>query len=635
MFLRANIRKKDGKEHSYWSVVENKRLHSGKIVQRHVLYLGELNGVQETAWRKSVVALFEDDPVPRQVALFPEERAVEAQCDGIPAVRVRCCQMRLERPRQWGACWLGCELWGQLGLDSFWQERLLPSRKGTRWDLILQTLVLYRLIAPGAEWRLHREWFGRSAVGDLLGSDFSLAEIHRLYACHDLLLEHKDALFGHLRQRWVDLFAASFEVLLYDLTSTYFECEAQPHLEDKDDKRRFGYSRDKRPDCLQVVIALIITPEGFPLAYEVLPGNTSDKTTLESFLSHVESRYGKARRIWIMDRGIPTEEVLEKMRANDPVVSYLVGTPKGRLSKLEAALLKEPWKEVRGGVKVKLLPQDGEVYVQARSLDRVAKERAMRKRSLKALWKRLGELQKMELTRDELLLKLGAVQKQYPGAWRLADITLPEQGAQKTQGSKLSKAKGKTKLKKSEPTPQVLPPVDTQETPPKAQGSLQWSYRLKRDKLAMVRRREGNYLLRSNLTGENPAQLWEHYMQLVQIEQAFKEIKHDLSIRPVHHQHLERIEAHIFISFLSYCLQVTLKARLSSLAGGLTPRSVLEKFAGMQMVDVHMPTTDGREVILSRYTQPDKDLELLLTQMKLQLPQQPPPRITAAPQGTL
>jgi transposase len=464
----------------------------------------------------------------------------------------------------------------------------------------------------------------------LLGSDFSLAEIHKLYACHDLLLEHKEALFNHLSQRWSDLFSARFDVLLYDLTSTYFECDAQPHLDKEDDKRRFGYSRDKRPDCLQVVIALIITPEGFPLAYEVLPGNTSDKTTLEDFMSHIETRYGKAQRIWIMDRGIPTEEVLQKMRASKPPVSYLVGTPKGRLSKLEADLLKEPWQEARQGVTVKLLPQDGELYVLARSEERVSKERAMRGRSLKKLWKRLEQLQHMELTRDALLLKLGAAQKEYPAAWRLVEITLPAPestpaGGLASQNKKPQKPKTKDKDKK--------PPASAKT--PVLELASSWTYRLRRDKLRILRRREGRYLLRSNLTGQSPAELWELYMQLVQIEQAFKELKHDLSIRPIHHQLQERIEAHIFISFLSYCLQVTLKARLRSVAGGLTPRTALEKFAGMQLIDVRMPTTDMREVLLTRYTQPDKDLQLLLTQMNLTLPDQPPPRITTIPNQPL
>jgi len=242
----------------------------------------QINGIQEAAWRKTVDLFGQDDEAPQQVALFPDEHAPDAlRADEWPIVRIKLSQMSLRRPRQWGACWLGCVLWQQLGLDAFWRERLPASREGTRWDQVLLTLTLYRLIDPGAEWRLHQHWFDHTAIEDLLGGDFSLAEIHRLYSCHDKLLEHKRALFDHLTERWRDLFAAKYEVLLYDLTSTYFESDPP---DDPKDKRRFGYSRDKRGDCVQVVIALIVTPEGFPLAYEVLPGNTTDKTTLKARL---------------------------------------------------------------------------------------------------------------------------------------------------------------------------------------------------------------------------------------------------------------------------------------------------------------------------------------------------------------
>jgi hypothetical protein len=374
MFLRATTRKKDGKEHRYWSIVENRRLSGGRVLQRHVLYLGEINSSQELAWRKSI-EVFEDGALkPRTLSLFPEERCEELPRDA-SVVRLRLRQLRLCRPRQWGACWLALKLWEELQLDRFWSERLTPSRKGTRWDQVLFVLVAYRLLAPGSEWRLHRQWFGRTALADLLGGDAALCDSHRLYACHDRLLEHKAAVFDHLVRRWRDLFNATFEVLLYDLTSTYFECEPPPS---EQDKRRFGHSRDKRRDCVQVVIALVVTPEGLPLAYEVLAGNTADKTTLREFLARIERQYGRAQRIWVMDRGIPTEAVLEEMRASDPPVQYLVGTPKGRLSQLEREVLQKPWQQARPGVAVKLLPQEGELYVYAQSEQRVAKERAIR-----------------------------------------------------------------------------------------------------------------------------------------------------------------------------------------------------------------------------------------------------------------
>lgn len=583
MFLRATVRKKDGKEHRYWSVVENRRVSSGKVVQKHVLYLGEINSSQELAWRKTIEVLDEDSHRPETLALFPEDR-----CEGVlpdaSIVRLRLSELRLCRPRQWGACWLALSLWEELRLDRFWSERLPPSRKRTCWDQVLFVLVAYRLLAPGSEWRLHREWFERTALADLLGSDFALAEIHKLYRCHDRLLEHKEALFDHLIGRWRDLFNASFDVLLYDLTSTYFE--ADPPFPEGD-KRRYGYSRDHRPDCVQVVIALVVTPEGLPLAYEVLPGNTAEKATLRGFLARIERQYGKARRVWLMDRGIPTEDVLAEMRASDPPVQYLVGTPKGRLNRLELDLLDRPWQEARPGVQVKLLPQDGELYVFAQSVDRIAKERAMRKRQLKWLWRRLAELAAMKLSRNDMLMKLGAARARAPTGWRLITIEV-------------------------------------------AAKEASFTYRLDRNKLRQVRRREGRYLLRSNLTQSDPASLWSYYLQLVQIEEAFRTIKGDLAVRPIYHQEEQRIEAHIFIAFLAYCLHVTIGRRLSGLAPGLTPRSCVEKFAAVQMIDVHIPTTDGRELQLTRYTQPEPELMLLLSQLKLELPLQPPPKITAA-----
>lgn len=585
MFLRATVRNKDGKKHRYWSVVENKRVGGGRVVQKHVLYLGEINSSQELAWRKTIEVLEEDNPRPQTLALFAEDR-----CEGVlpdaSIVRLKLSELRLCRPRQWGACWLALRLWEELELDRFWAERLPPSRKGTRWDQELLVLVAYRLLAPGSEWRLHREWFERTALADLLGADFGLAEIHKLYRCHDRLIEHKEALFDHLVGRWRDLFNARFDVLLYDLTSTYFE--ADPPFPEGD-KRRFGYSRDHRPDCVQVVIALVVTPEGLPLAYEVLSGNTADKTTLRDFLARIERQYGKARRVWLMDRGIPTEEVLAEMRQADPPVQYLVGTPKGRLTRLERDLLDKPWQEARPGVQVKVLPQDGELYVFAQSVDRVAKERSMRRRQLKWLWARLKELHRMSanLKRDQLLIKLGEAKARAPTGWRLVAIA-----------------------------------VD-----PKAG---RFTYSLDRKKLRQARRREGRYLLRSNLTENNPAALWSYYLQLVQVEEAFRTIKGDLAIRPIYHQDERRIEAHIFIAFLAYCLHVTLGRRLNSLAPGLTPRSAFEKFAAVQMIDVHIPTTDGRELQLTRHTQPEPELMLLLQHLKLEVPQQPPPKITAA-----
>jgi transposase len=597
MFLKCNSRFKNGKDHHYWSIVENRRCAGGRIVQRPVLYLGEINDSQKEAWIKSIEVFDEDQKCAVQLTLFRADGLVPAHVT--EAVQVRLERFELHRPRQWGACWLACDLWSQLQLDRFWDRRLPASREGTQWKLILQTLVCYGLIDPGSEWRLHRQWFEQSAMADLLGRDFALVEKDNLYRCLDRLLKHKQALFGHLRQRWADLFGAQFDVLLYDLTSTYFESD--PPDSDSGSKKRFGYSRDKRSDCVQVVIALIVTPEGFPIAYEVMPGNTSDKSTLKDFLERIQTQYGRARRTWLMDRGIPTEEALQQMREQQ--IGYLVGTPKGRLSALEAQLVQEPWHQARAQVRVKLLPQesanpvkeDTELYVYVESQDRVSKERSMRRRRLRKLWKRLQELRAMKPSRDELLMKLGAARKDAGRAWHLVQIQTPK------------------------PRQAVTPET--------------FRFQLNRDKLRIVRRQEGRYLLRSNLSETDPAQLWLMYLLLAEIEATFKSLKGDLHLRPIFHKKESRIESHIFLAFMAYCLQVTLKARLRGLAPGLTPRAVLDKMAALQMVDVHFPTTDGRELIFSRYTQPEKDQQLLLLQLKLQLPEQAPPRITT--QGKL
>lgn len=582
MFLRMTKRKKDGKEHRYWSIVENHRISGGRIVQKHVLYLGEINDSQREAWWRSIEILETGQKKPRKISLFPEDRNVHSNEHDVIHVHVN--QMRLNRPRQWGNCWIALLLWDQLQLDGYWKDKLPPSRKGTRWLNILKILVCYRLIQPGSEWRLHREWYGKSAMGDLLGESGEAIPYQNLYRCLDKLLAHKKGMFTFLKQRWQDLFNADFDVLLYDLTSTYFECDPPGA-----GKKRYGYSRDKRFDCVQVVIALVVTPEGFPICYEVMAGNTSDRATLRQFLKKIEDQYGKARRVWIMDRGIPTEEVLTEMRQSETPIYYLVGTPKGRLNKLEAQLLSLPWEKVRDSLNVKLLKQDGELYVLACSTSRQAKERGMRRRRLKRYWNRLKELSGQKLDRDRLLMKIGAAKKEAGNAARLVELSLP--------------------LPHQDVTPETF------------------RFSLIKDKLRRVRKQEGQYLLRSNLVGEEASTLWKYYNQLVEVEQAFKTLKMDLSLRPVYHQKDERIEAHIFVAFLSYCLQVTLQQRLKALAPGLTVRSILEKFASIQLVDVQLPTTDGRELRLPRYTEPDKEQLLLLSRLNLKLPPQPRPEM--------
>jgi transposase len=579
MFLKCRQRRKDGKTHRSWSIVESRRYARNKVAHRHVLYLGEINDSQRLAWERTIAVIDERDGTPRQLALFPEDRTPPP--GEVETLQVRLSELTLAHPRQWGACWLANELWRTLHLDDFFGARLPQSREGTDWEKVLRILVIYRLLSPGSEWRLHRHWFSTTALADLLGVDERAVQDDTLYRCHDLLLAQKEELFGHLRQRWSDLFGARYEVLLYDLTSTYFECDVP---EDESDPRRFGYSRDRRGDCVQVVVALVVTPEGLPLAYEMLPGNTADKTTLRGMLATIRRRFGAAERIWVMDRGIPTEEFLAELRDADPAVRYLVGTPKGRLTRHEAALASQPWREVRPQLRVKLLPHEGELYVLAASEARAGKERGMRRRRLKAYWKRLRELQRQRPARDALLKKLGAAQER---AGRIATSLVNVQVA--------------------------------------ADGAL--TYQLDRGMLRTVRGREGRYLLRTNLSSDDPELIWRCYMQLCFVEEAFRTLKGDLGLRPIYHQRPDRIEAHLFVAFLAYCLSITLRQKLRAVAGGLMPRVVLEKLATMQMLDVRVPTIDGRELLLTRHTEPGADVALLLAHLELELPPQPPPKI--------
>jgi transposase len=583
MFLRSHRRIKDGKEHRYFSIEESRRLQSGRVVQRRVLYLGEINDSQQAAWRKTLEVFDEQQQSYTTLSLFPEDRPVSAEA--VDSLRVKLSEMKLRRARPYGNCWLACELWRQLELDRFWGQKLEPGREEVSWAQVLELLAVNRLIEPGSEFRLHRQWFDQSAMDVLLGVDFAAAEKDRLYRCLDRIVKHKRDLFLHLQQRWKNLFDASFDVLLYDLTSTYVEGEAE-----RNPKAKRGYSRDGRPDCKQVIVALVITPEGFPLAYEVMDGNTSDKTTLRGFLAKIEELYGQARRVWLMDRGVPTEAVLQEMRATERQF-YLVGTPKARVTKYEKQWLELPWKKVRDSVEVKLFSQDGELYVLAKSEGRQQKEIAIRRKKLARLLRKLRRMRKSLPKRDQLLLRIGAAKKEAGRTFGFVKIRVPAKDEEVT---------AKT-----------------------------FTFHTDKAKLREAQLRDGHYLLRTNLVAEDPAVLWDRYMQLTQIEAAFKCLKSELGIRPIYHQLEHRVEAHILVAFLAYCLSVTLRHRLQAHAPGLTPRAVLEKLASIQMLDVCFPTTDGRCLTMPRYTEPAEDVALLLHQLKLALPNQPPPRLAA------
>ena len=557
MFLRPNKRKKNGKTHRYFSVVENRRTAGGGTTQRQVLYLGEINDSQQEAWRRTLSVFDEDRRQYCELSLFPDDRPLPP--GALDAISVKLDQMRLRRPRSFGDCWLGCWLWETLHLSSFWNIQLADDRGDVPWAKVLQLLVVNRLIDPGSELRIHRQWFLRSAMDDLLEVDFAAAGKDRLYRCLDRILAHKDALCRHLAERWKTLFDTSFDVLLYDLTSTYFEglCAQIP-------KAKHGYSRDGRSDCdstelaevRQVVIALVVTPDGLPLAYEVLAGNTTDKTTLRQFLAKIEQMYGRPRRTWIMDRGIPTEATL----------------------------------------KVKLAKHEGEFYVLAHSDQRQLKEKAMRRRRFKAyarglhaLRRRCREDHASRIKRDTLLGRLAVLKKEAGRMAAAVTIRVPDEGQR--------------------PTPQ------------------NFRYELKAEAYREAMERDGSYILRSNAITSDATTMWSMYMQLVRIESAFKSLKSDLAIRPIWHQVQPRVEAHIFVAFMGYCLMAALRKQVEHAAPGLSPRAVLEQLASIQMVDVCLPTSDGRWLIMPRHTEPEAEQSMLLEQLGLELPSQPPPRI--------
>jgi len=580
MFLRSYRRKKNGKHHQYYSVVENRRIANGRVAQKTVLYLGEITNDQEKAWRKTLKVFDADQNKPVYKYLFATEE--ETLCGDIDAIPIRLSQLKLSKPRTFGDCWLGCQIWDELQLDTFWQKRIDHYKTAIPFSKVLKLLVINRLIKPGAEFYVHQHWFDQTAMDILLNCDFTVAQKNRLYQCLDKILPYKDELCTYLKIQWETLFDIDYDVLLYDLTSTYFEglCEQNP-------KAQFGRSKDRRSDCRQVLIALIVTPDGFPLNYEVLAGNTAEKTTLTDLLSKIESMYGKSRRVWLMDRGIPKEETLALMRKTG--VDYLVGTPRKLLDSFQESLLNIQWQQAREDVVVKSLKVEGETYVLAKSKPRLHKERSIRHRKLRKFLSGLAKLQKNYRDRDRFMKRLGVLLHEAGSCSKCVDLQLPPEGAKVSANN--------------------------------------FEYRFNRQAYRQMIHRDGKYFLRTNQTGKEPIELWEQYMLQTRVEQSFKELKSDLSIRPIHHHLEDRVDAHIFIAFMSYCLQTTLRQKLKTSASGLTSQAVLEVFSKIQMLDVYIPTQDNRTLHLQRYTEPEMEHKILLEKLKLRLPTQAPPKI--------
>jgi transposase len=575
MFIRSHQRIKDGKEHSYWSLVETVRTADGPR-QRTLCYLGELNGSAHARWLKTIEVCNEQGES-RQLKLFPSD--VEPPEDDPNVAQVLLNRIRLERTRQFGNCFVGLELWKRLGLERLFEEVLDTDEADVPWSRVAAVLAINRLCAPGSELSIEQRWYPTTALDDLLHIEEGKLNDSRLYRCLDKLVEHKNRIEGHLKQRYGELFGAQFDVLLYDLTSSYVEgaAEGNPLM-------RRGYSRDHRPDCKQLVIALVVNVEGFPFSYEVFEGNRADVTTLDEILSAVECKYGRARRIWVFDRGVVSEENLATLRRRGG--QYLVGTPRSKLKSFEQELLRDDWEQVRPDVGVKLVSVRGgeETYVLCRTSARQDKEKAIRSRFSSRIEDALSRLEKRVREgklkdRGKIERRIGAILARHP---QVADLYK----------------------------------VEVQAT---AEGPrVQWHMADEHRRWQELR--EGAYLLRTNIRGENAPDLWEKYIQLTEAEAAFRALKSELAIRPIFHQIENRVKAHVLVAFLGYALWVTLKHLLKAKGTELSPLKALALIATVQSADIVLPTTDGREIRLRRVTVPDQEQKELLDRLGWALP---------------
>lgn len=579
MFLKTHRVRKDGKEHIYYSLCESLRVSRKRVTQRTVLHLGELNTTQIDRWQRTIEAVQEDGRR-HQLRLFTDREGQAPEADDVAEVVLSSLVVR--RPRRFGECWIGCKLWEELGLRAFWEEALGEDRGEVPWAKVVELLVVNRLSAPRSELSVHEKWFPQTAMDLLLDTDPRVAEKDRLYRALDRMLKHKEALQAHLAARWRDLFGATFDVLLYDLTSTYFEGQAQ-----QVEKARRGYSRDHRPDCVQVLLAIIVTPEGFPLSYEVWPGNAQDVSTLADALHDVERKHGKARRIWVFDRGIVSESNLQQLREHQ--AQYVVGTPRHQLKVYEQQLLNGEWRRISPEVQVQLLPEGQETFVLAKSTQRARKEEAMRGRQVRGLMRDLIRLRRsirLGTLKDEtkILMRVGRLQERWPRGWPYVEV--------KWDGQRVA-----------------------------------WAW--DREALRLAAQRDGAYLLRTNLQDQSPEALWKMYVQLTEVEAVFRAMKSELAVRPIWHWTGIRVEAHIMVAFLSYCLWVCLKQKLRAVAPSLTPWQMLDQFGRIVQVEVWFKLRKGGAICLPRITQPESAQALLLHQLNWALPEQPPPKIYA------
>lgn len=584
MFLRRFQRRKNGKVHTYWALVESYRTARGSR-QRIVSYLGELRESEQSGWAQ-LTAKLNGKSNSQQTFFDPPD--ANAPCDDEP-VLVRLKGIRLERPRDFGDVWLALGMWRLLGLDTLLAEEMRTGREGVPWSVVAAILVIARFCEPSSELHIETTWYRRTALEDLLGVEPEKIHTDRLYAGMDELLSHKETIEKHLKARLGNLFDLDYELLLYDVTSTYFEgeCAANPQA-----KR--GYSRDKRPDCLQVCIALVVTTDGIPLGYEVFAGNRHDSTTVEDIVTSIEKKHGRANRIWVMDRGMVSEPNLKFLRNREG--RYIVGTPKASLRKFEKQLLEQDWEQVQAGVEVKLVPSpDGdEMFILARSAERREKEKAMHARFIGRMEEGLKKLQagaESGRLKDETTAhrRLGRLQGQNSRAAKAFDVAI----------ERLPKGSGKARLR------------------------ITWTRNEAWSDWASLS--EGCYLLRSNVSDMDAQTLWKHYIQLTDAEWAFRITKDELVLRPIWHQKEDRVKAHILVCFLAYVLWKTLGGWMHKSGLGDAPRSLLNELGKIKTGDVVLPAqnADGslpRTIRLRCVTEPDADQKLLLHRLGLTLP---------------
>jgi len=567
MFIRPCYRNKDGKRHAYWALVESYRTQRGPR-QRVVAYLGKL----DEAGRLGIKQAADDKPASAQKTFFPEPEQEWVEVDA-KAVRVENC-------RQFGGPWLALELIKKLGLDTFFQETIPSGREDVPWSVMALVLVIARLCEPSSELSIAENFSRKTALCDLLGVPEEKVYDNRLYRALDTLLPHKAELEVFLKEKLGDLFELEYDLLLYDVTSTYFEGEAKSNP-----LAQRGYSRDKRGDCKQVTIGLVVSRCGMPLGYEVFAGNRADVTTMQEIVETMEARYGKSNRIWVMDRGMASEENIDFLK--DGSRRYIVGTPKSMLKKFEQQLLGEDWHAIREGLEVKLCASpdgEAETFILCRSRDRREKEKAMHERFEKRIEQRLTRMaercRKQKRHPLKVARELGRLLGQNSRAAGLFDVDVRERDD------------GGTELVWK-----------------KVKAWQDWS------ELS-----EGCYLLRTNVADWSDEELWKAYIQLTEAEAAFRIHKSDLSIRPVWHQKEDRVLAHILVCFLAYVLWKTLAGLCERAGLGNEPRRVFEELKDIRVVDVVLPTRQGVEIRRRCVTKPSEHQEILLEKLGLHLP---------------